>query len=74
MKTRLVNKDIRSNYVIELLKERGLNDEEIQYFLDVPDDSYLESPTLLNNIDRAASLFKQMISAHPTQTITVVVD
>lgn len=74
MKTKLVNKEIKDNYTIELLKERGLNEEEINYFLNVPDDSYLEDPILLDNIDRAANLFEQMISAHPTQTITVVVD
>lgn len=74
MKTRLVNKDIKENYTIELLKERGLNEEEINYFLNVPDDSYLEDPALLDNIERAATLFEQMIHAHPTQTITVIVD
>ena len=74
MKCKLVNKDIKENYTIELLKERGLNEEEINYFLNVPDDSYLEDPVLLDNIDRAVSLFEQMISAHPTQTITVVCD
>ena len=41
MKTKLVNKDIRQNYVHELLKERGLSDDEIQYFLNVPDDRAL---------------------------------
>lgn len=74
MRCKLVNKDIKENYTIELLKERGLNEEEINYFLNVPDDSYLEDPILLDNIDRAVSLFEQMIHADKTQTITIVVD
>ena len=74
MKTKLVNKDIKENYTIELLKERGLNEEEINYFLNVPDDSYLEDPVLLDNIDQAYALFKLMANAPKEETITVVVD
>ena len=33
MKCKLINKDIRNNYTIELLKERGLDENEINYFL-----------------------------------------
>ena len=74
MKCKLVNKDIKNNYTIELLKERGLNEEEINYFLNVPDDSYLEDPVLLDNIDQAYALFKLMANAPKEETITVVVD
>lgn len=74
MRTRLVNKDIRNNYTIELLKERGLSPVELEYFLNVPDDSYLEDPTLLDNIDQALALFKLMAHASKGETITVVVD
>ena len=74
MRTKLVNKDIRSNYTVELLKERGLTEEEIQYFLTVPDDSYLEDPILLDNIDQALALFKLMVHASKDETIAVVVD
>ena len=74
MKCKLVNKDIRENYTNELLMERGLSPEELQYFLDVPDDSYLEDPTLLDNIDQARTLFKLMAHASKDETITVVVD
>ena len=74
MKTKLVNKDIRENYTNELLMERGLSPEELQYFLDVPDDSYLEDPTLLDNIDKARTLFILMTQATKDETIAVVVD
>ena len=74
MKTKLVNKDIRENYTNELLMERGLSPEELQYFLDVPDDSYLEDPALLDNIDPARSLFTIMTHASKDETIAVVVD
>lgn len=74
MKTKLVNKDIKENYTIELLKERGLSEEEINYFLNVPDDSYLEDPVLLDNIDQAYALFKLMANASKNETIAIVVD
>ena len=74
MKTKLVNKDIRNNYTIELLKERGLNEDEIKYFLEVPNDDYLQNPKWLTNIDRAWAMFKNMTVASKDETITVVVD
>ena len=74
MKCKLVNKDIRENYTNELLMERGLSPEELDYFLNVPDDSYLEDPTLLDNIDQALALFKIMTHASKDETIAVVVD
>jgi len=74
MKTKLVNKDIRNNYTIELLKERGLSEDEIKYFLEVPNDDYLQNPKWLTNIDRAWAMFKNMTVASKDETITVVVD
>ena len=74
MKTKLVNKDIRNDYTNELLKERGLSEEELNYFLNVPDDSYLENPALLDNIDSARLLFITMTHASKNETIAVVVD
>lgn len=74
MRTKLVNKDIRENYTNELLMERGLSPEELDYFLNVPDDSYLEDPILFDNIDQAWALFKVMMCASKDETITVVVD
>ena len=63
MKTKLVNKDIKNNYTIELLKERGLTTDEIKYFLEVPNDDYLQNPKWLTNIDRAWAMFKNMTVA-----------
>lgn len=74
MKTKLVNKDIRENYTNELLMERGLSPEELDYFLNVPDDSALQSPLALDYLGQAWAMFKNMIEADENQTITVVVD
>lgn len=74
MRTKLVNKDIRENYTNELLMERGLSPEELDYFLNVPDDSALQSPLALDYLGQAWAMFKNMIEADKHQTITVVVD
>ena len=74
MKTKLVNKDIRENYTNELLIERGLSPEELEYFLNVPDDSALQNPRDLDYIEQAADMFERMTVAHNSQTIAVVVD
>ena len=74
MKTKLVNKDIRNDYTNELLIERGLSPEELQYFLEVPDNSALQNPLGLDYIEQAGALFEQMTVTNNTQTIAVVVD
>ena len=74
MKTKLVNKDIRENYTNELLMERGLSPEELQYFLDVPDDSYLEEPEKLDYIDKAYQMFDEMTGLSYQDIICVIVD
>lgn len=74
MKTKLINKDIRENYINELLMERGLNQEELDYFLSVPDDSYLQSPDALDYIRQAADMFEEMMYLTDESTIAVVVD
>lgn len=74
MKTKLVNKDIRENYTNELLMERGLSPEELEYFLNVPDDSYLQQPLDLDYIEQAADMFEHMTTTPNTDTIAVVVD
>ena len=63
MKTKLVNKNIKNNYTNELLMERGLTEEEIKYFLDVPDASALESPIKLYNIEEGNILFDKIINS-----------
>ena len=74
MKTKLVNKDIRENYTNELLMERGLSPEELQYFLEVPDDSYLQEPEGLDYIEQANHMFDEMTNLSYQDIICVVVD
>lgn len=74
MKHKLINKPIKENYVRELLIQRGLAPSELDYFLNVPNDSELEDPALLDNIDQAWALFKIMMHASKDETIAVVVD
>ena len=72
MKTKLVNKDIRNNYTNELLMERGLSEEELNYFLNVPDASALQNPTNLDNLGQALEMFCEMIKTDGS--ICVVID
>ena len=74
MKTKLVNKDIRSNYTNELLMERGLTKEELNYFLDVPDDSALSPPENLKDLGQALEMFGYMTKLSDDEAICVVVD
>ena len=76
MKTRLVNRQINpgEDYTYELLKERGLNEKEINYFLTVPNDSALQDPTALDNIDEACQMFDKMINLGADDRICLVVD
>ena len=72
MKTKLVNKDIRSNYTNELLMERGLSEEELNYFLNVPDASALQEALNLDNLGQALEMFCSMVKTDGS--ICVVVD
>ena len=74
MKSKLVNKDIKKNYTNELLIERGLSAEELQYFLKVPDNSALQNPSDLDYIKQASEMFKEMMHLTEQSTIIVVVD
>ena len=74
MKTRLVNKEIRDNYTAELLKERGVSEEDLTFFLDVPDISLLQDPSNFNNIKEGFDLFKKIITITPEERILFVVD
>ena len=73
MKTKLVNKDIRNNYTNELLMERGLSEEELNYFLNVPNSDALQHPSNLTNIEKANSLFDKIINSDNC-SLCVVVD
>lgn len=59
MKVKLANKDIRENYVFELLKEYGV--ENIGTYLNPP-DSVLQTPKDLFNIDRGYVLYNEVCS------------
>ena len=72
MKTKLVNENFTSNYLDNLLVARGLNVENLDYFYNVPDDSALESPKLLNNIRAGAAEVQLAITNH--YKIGIVVD
>ena len=74
MKTKLINKDIRNNYTVELLKERGLTEDEIKYFLTVPDDSALQSPSDFDNIRDAANMFWHLVNLNEDNRVLIVVD
>lgn len=72
MKTKLINKDIRNNYTNELLIERGLTKEELDYFLNVPDASALESPIKLYNIEEGNKLFDKIINSENCNLCIIV--
>lgn len=74
MRTKLVNKDIRQNYTEELLKERGVNEEYLPYFLGQPDSSLLQDPRAFNNIHEGYQMFKEILLLNPNQRILLVVD
>ena len=74
MKTKLINKDIRENYTNELLMERGLSPEELEYFLNVPDDSYLQSPHDLDYIEQASEIFYEIRTSSNMERVVVIVD
>ena len=71
MQTKLINKDIRKDYTIELLKERGLKEEEIDYFLRVPDDSALEPPEHLTDVIHGAIELKVEIDKGSKMAVIV---
>lgn len=74
MKCKLINKEIKENYIIELLQERGLNEEDIQYFLTLPNASHLQTPNDFTNIVEAKVAFDHMIKLGNEDRIIVVVD
>ena len=74
MKCKLINKDIRENYTNELLIERGLTPEQLDYFLNVPDASALESPYNLDYIEEGATMFDKMVMLGEQDRIVVIAD
>ena len=74
MKTRMMNDNIRDNYVKNLLGARGLTPEEIEYFLNVSDDSHLQYPGTLHNITNGFLDFMFISNLTEEDRIIVVVD
>ena len=69
MKTKLVNIDIRKNYVDTLLKTRGIENPEDYYN---PSRDFLQSPCDLDNIGEGAMLIDEVIDRG--EKILIVVD
>ena len=69
MKYKLINKEIKSNYLKEFLAERGVTD--IEGFLN-PNSSFLQEPEGLANIEEAA--FKLLSYVQGKSKILIVVD
>ena len=69
MKTKLVNIDIRKNYVDTLLKARGIESPEDYYN---PSRDFLQSPCDLDNIGEGAMLIDEVIDRG--EKILIVVD
>lgn len=72
MKTKLINENFTSNYLDNLLIARGLNKEDLNYFYNVPDDSALLNPKLLNNINDGYVLLLEHLKLN--SRIALIVD
>ncbi len=69
MQCRLANKEIKENYIIELLKERGIQDIENYLY---PKETNLLNPIDLNNIEKGAQLL--LNSINEKKLILIIVD
>ena len=69
MKTKLVNIDIRKNYVDTLLKARGIKNPEDYYN---PGREFLQPPTDLENVERGANVLMGALAME--EKILIVVD
>ena len=68
MKTRLVNTNFKSDYVRNLLTERGVVDVD-KFYNPTPD--CLQSPCDLENIDKAAMLLEAVLKSNGKVLIVV---
>lgn len=60
MKVKLVNENFKEDYLENILKERGLTDEQLEDFLN-PTEKLLQDPKYLMNIERGAQLLKETL-------------
>lgn len=69
MKTKLINTNFKKDYVDSLLKARGIENPEDYYN---PGRECLQTPSDLENIERAEKLLKKIIKSR--QKILIIVD
>ena len=69
MKIRLVNPNFKEKYVLNLLRARGIHDPD-EYI--EPTEECLQTPSDLENIERAEKLLKKIIKSR--QKILIIVD
>lgn len=69
MKVNLVNENFTQDYLVNLLHARGV--ENVEQFLN-PDDSCLNSPELLDNIQEGVSLLKSVLDKENSNILLVV--
>lgn len=69
MKTKLVNPNFKEKYVLNLLRARGIHDPD-EYI--EPTEECLQTPSDLENIERAEKLLKKIIKSR--QKILIIVD
>lgn len=60
MKVKLVNENFKTDYLNNILKERGLSDEQLKDFLH-PTEKLLQDPKFLNNIEKGAQVLKETL-------------
>lgn len=69
MKVKLINENFKENYLSNLLHARGIKD--IEQYLN-PTEDCLNSPSLLNNIEKGYSLLKQILNKENSNILIVV--
>lgn len=69
MKVKLINDDIRSNYVDSLLRSRGIENPADYY---TPHSGFLQAPSALENIERGAHILAGAVAVG--EEILIVVD
>lgn len=69
MKVNLVNENFKQDYLINLLRARGIKD--VKQYLS-PTEDCLSSPSLLNNMDKGYNLLKQTLNKENSNILIVV--
>ena len=69
MKVNLVNENFAENYLVNLLKARGITD--IERYLN-PDPSCLNSPALMDNMPKGVKLLESILNKEDSRILLVV--